>query len=257
MIRMTKVLRVLVILSAASIGAFGQFDTGQISGFVRDSGGLVVPGATVTVTNEGNGQQRAGKTNEEGYYAFPNLPVGSYSVTVEMAGFKRFVQTSIRLSAAARISVDAVLEVGEVTETVEVRASPAAVQAETAVLGRTVTEREIDRLPISGRNPARTAMLKAGVWGVALTGFSGTDLGTGIRSINGGRGNDVLVTVDGAIANRTRSTVDTMLGVQDPETIQEIQVLTSNYAAEYGRASSGVVRMVTKSGTREFHGGLT
>lgn len=237
--------------------AFGQFDTGQISGFVRDSGGLVVPGATVTVTNEGNGQQRVTKTNEEGYYAFPNLLVGSYSIAAEMTGFKRFVQTGIRLSAAARISVDAVLEVGEVTETVEVRASPAAVQAETAVLGRTVTEREIDRLPISGRNPARTAMLKAGVWGVALTGFSGTDLGTGIRSINGGRGNDVLVTVDGAIANRTRSTIDTMLGVQDPETLQEIQVLTSNYAAEYGRASSGVVRMVTKSGTREFHGGLT
>lgn len=153
--------------------------------FVRDSGGLVVPGAAVTVTNEGNGQQRLAKSNQEGYYAFPNLLVGTYTVSEEMSGFKRFVQTGIRLSAAARINVDAVLEVGEVTETIEVRASPAAVQAETAVLGRTVTEREIQRLPISGRNPARTAMLKAGVWGVAMTGFSGTDLGTGIRSING------------------------------------------------------------------------
>lgn len=252
-----RVLALGVILYSLSPALWAQFDSGQISGFVRDSRGLVIPGVTVTAVNEGNGQQRLGVSNDEGYYVFPNLVVGSYTNAAELQGFKRFVKTGIRLSAASRISVDAVLEVGEITEALEVRASPAAVQAETAVLGRTVAEQEIRQLPISGRNPARLALLKAGVMGVRLSGFAGNDLGTGIRSINGGRGNDVLVTVDGAIANRTRSTVDTMLGVQDVETVQEIQILTSNYSAEYGRASSGIVRMVTKSGTREFHGGLT
>lgn len=241
-----------------SVGvAFAQFDTGQISGFVRDSAGLVIPGVNVRATNEGTGQERSAVSSAEGYFAFPNLMVGTYTISAEQPGFKRFVQTGIRLSAAARISVEAVLEVGEVTESIEVQASPAAVQAETAVLGRTTTEREIQRLPLSGRNPARVALLKAGVWGDRLSGFGGTDIGTGIQSINGGRGNDVLVTVDGAIANRTRSTVDTMLGPQDLDTVQEVQVLTSNYQAEYGRASSGIVRMVSKGGTREFHGGLT
>lgn len=237
--------------------AQAQFDTGQISGFVRDSGGLLIPGVTVTVINEGNRQLRQTASNDEGYFAFPNLMVGTYTVEAELAGFKRFVQTGVRVSAASRIGVDPVLEVGEITDSVTVLSSLAAVQAETAVLGRTVGERELLRMPISGRNPVFLARLKAGVVGGRMSSFRGTALGTGIQSISGGRANDVLITVDGAIANRTRSTEDTMLGPQHLETTQEVQVLTSNYSAEYGRASSGIVRMVSKSGTREFHGTLT
>ena len=127
---------------------------------------------------------------------------------------------------------------------------------ENAVLGRTVTSLQVEQMPLSGRNPVFLARLQAGVVGGRLSGFGGTSLGTGIDSISGGRANDVLVTVDGAIANRTRSTENTMLGAQHADTVEEIQVLTSNYSAEYGRASSGVVRMVTRSGTSQFHGTL-
>ena len=88
--------------------------------------------------------------------------------------------------------------------------------------------------------------------GGSLGNFGGTSIGTGIQSISGGRANDVLITVDGAIANRTRSTEDTMLGAQHVDTVQEVQVLTTNYSADYGRALSGIVRMVTKGGTRAF-----
>jgi hypothetical protein len=87
--------------------------------------------------------------------------------------------------------------------------------------------------------------------------FGGTSIGTGIQSISAGRANDVLVTVDLAIANRTRSTEDTMLGAQHVDTVQEVQLLTTNYSAEYGRASSGIVGLVTKGGTRDFPGTAT
>ncbi len=232
-----------------------QFDTGQISGFVRDSSGLVVPGVTVTATNDANLQQRVVVTNSDGYYVFPSLLVGTYTISAELEGFSRFVTRGVRVSAAARISEDLKLTLGALTDTVEVRAE--AQLAEAPVLGRTVGERQIQQLPLSGRNPVFVARLQAGVIGGSLGGFGGTSIGTGIQSISGGRANDVLVTVDGAIANRTRSTNDTMLGAQHVDTVQEVQVLTTNYSAEYGRASSGIVRMVTKSGTRDFRGSGT
>jgi hypothetical protein len=222
---------------------------------VRDSSGAVVPGVTVTATNEGNGQQRVAVSNSEGYYVFPSLLVGAYRIAAELSGFSRFATTGIRVSAASRISVDMTLTVGALTDSVEVQA--AASLTESPVLGRTVSEQQIQQLPLSGRNPAFVARLQAGVVGGSLGNFGGTSIGTGIQSISGGRANDVLITVDGAIANRTRSTEDTMLGAQHVDTVQEVQVLTTNYSAEYGRASSGIVRMVTKGGTRDFRGTFT
>ena len=244
-----RVLLTALLLSCASV-AHAQFDTGQISGFVRDSSGAVIPGATVTATNEENGQQRVVISNREGYYVFPSLLVGAYKISAELSGFNRFITTGVRLSAAARISVDMTLSVGTLTDTVEVQA--AAILTESPVLGRTVGEQQIQQLPLSGRNPVFVARLQAGVVGGSLGSFGGTSIGTGIQSISGGRANDVLVTVDGAIANRTRSTEDTMLGAQHVDTVQEVQVLTTNYSAEYGRASSGIVRMVTKAGTQRL-----
>jgi hypothetical protein len=251
MVLCTAVVNVLV----STRPVLAQFDNGQIGGVVRDAAGLHIPGVTVTATNEGNGQQRVTVSNGEGQYVFPSLLVGTYTIGAELAGFSRSVITGVRLSAAARISVDLALTVGALTDTVEVRA--AATLADSPVLGRTVSEAQIREMPLSGRNPVFLARLQAGVVGGQLGNFGGTSIGTGIQSINGGRANDVLITVDGAIANRTRSTDDTMLGAQHVDTVQEIQVLTSNYSAEYGRASSGIVRMVTKSGTRTFHGALT
>jgi hypothetical protein len=139
-----------------------QFDTGQISGFVRDSSGAVIPGATVTATNEGNGQQRVVISNSDGYYVFPSLLVGAYKISAELSGFNRFITTGVRLSAAARISVDMTLSVGTLTDTVEVKA--AAILTESPVLGRTVGEQQIQQLPLSGRNPVFVARLQAGWW---------------------------------------------------------------------------------------------
>ena len=247
------VFAVLVLFGATPLKA--QFDNGQISGFVRDASSAVVPGVVVTATNEGNRQQREAVSNADGYYVFPSLIVGTYTVSAELQGFSRSTTTGVRLNSAARLSVNIALEVGALTDSVEVSADANAM-VENAVLGRTVTALQVEQMPLSGRNPVFLARLQAGVVGGRLSGFGGTSIGTGIDSISGGRANDVLVTVDGAIANRTRSTENTMLGAQHADTVEEIQVLTSNYSAEYGRASSGIVRMVTKSGTSQFHGTL-
>src|SRR6266542_4986512 len=126
--------------------AAAQFDSGQIAGVVRDQSGSATPGATITVQNEGNKDKRETVTNATGFFAFPDLPVGSYTVTVQLSGFRRFVQTSIKLSAAARLSVDVQLEVGNLNETVEVKASTSAVQTGTAQVARTVDSRQIQEL---------------------------------------------------------------------------------------------------------------
>src|ERR1044071_670241 len=115
-------MRTVLFLLATSV-AFAQFDSGQISGFVRDPSQSVIVGAAVTVTNEGNGEKHRTTTNASGYYVFPNLFVGSYSIEVEATGFKKFTQPGIKLSSAAKISVDAELAVGAVTESVEVSAA--------------------------------------------------------------------------------------------------------------------------------------
>ena len=118
--RLRVLLTVFVLVLPFASRAEAQFDTGHVAGFVRDASKAPIPGATVTVQNEGNRDRRSGVTDSSGYYAFPDLPVGSYRVTIELSGFKRFVKTAIKLSASAQLSVDAQLEVGSVAETVEV-----------------------------------------------------------------------------------------------------------------------------------------
>lgn len=232
-----------------------QFDTGQIAGYVRDASQAVITGAAVTLTNQGNGNQRKTTTNTNGYYAIPNLQVGTYSVAAEMPGFKKTVQSGIVLDSAAKLNVDLTLTVGEVTQSVEVKASTTQVQTESAQVGRVVDTKQIQDLTLNGRNPIYLALLKPGVAGGSIGDFNPDSVTNGGFSINGGRADEYLVMVDGAVATRTRSS-GSMLGAQDVDTVQEVQILTANYNAEYGRSSGGQIRFVTKSGTLNFHGDL-
>src|SRR5215471_12724815 len=250
-----RIFAALSLLSVSAPIAAAQFDSGQISGFVRDASGSVIPGASVVATNQGNGEQHRIITNETGYYVFPSLPVGTYSIAAELSGFKKFVQTDVRLSSAAKISVDPVLAVGDVNEVVEVQASTSQVQTETAQVGRTIEVRQIQDLTLNGRNPIYLALLKPGVRGGSMGAFDPDSVSNGGFNINGARADEYVVMVDGAVATRTRSS-GSMLGSQDVDSIQEMQILTANYSAEYGRSSGGQIRFVTKSGTRDFHGDL-
>ncbi len=246
-------LAVLALTLFVVAGAYAQSDTSQITGIVKDATGGVVPAAAVTVTNEATQVQRTAETNSNGFYVVSSLPSGFYTVTVESPGFKRFVKTANKLDASIPLMVDALLDVGAVTETVEVVASVAGVQTETATVGRTVEAQQIDKLILNGRNPVLLALLKPGVRrGSSMASFSYA-MTSGGYTINGSRSQDNLITNDGAVATRTRSN-GTAIGAVDLDQVQEIQILTANYKAEYGRSAGGQIRIITKGGTQNFHG---
>jgi len=242
---------VLFAVWPAFVGA--QSDSGQISGFVRDAQQAALPGATVTVTNQATGTKRSTVTNSTGFYVLPDIPVGVYTVGAELSGFKKFTTTGIRLTAASQIAVDADLEIGSLEETITVTAGQSFVQTTTAQVARTIETKQIQELTLNGRNPIFLASLKPGVRGGTIGTFDPDSVSNGSFSINGSRADEYLVTIDGAVATRTRSS-GSMLGAQDVDTVEEVQVLTANYRAEYGRSSAGQIRFVTKSGTQQFHG---
>ncbi len=239
-----------VLVSAAPAAA--QFDRGQVSGTVKDAQGGVVPGATVVVTNTDTKITRNTVTDSGGFFTLPNLPPGRYDISAELEGFKKAVRTSVQLDAASTLSLDFALETGALTESVTVTAEAAALQSDTGSR-KTIESKDIEQLSFSGRNPIGVVGLKAGVIGGNFNNYGFSDLGNGGFNINGSRSDENNITIDGATAVRTRSS-GAIIGIQNVDAIQEVQVLTSNYLPEYGRASGGQIRMVTKSGTNRFSG---
>src|SRR5437588_346564 len=244
----------LSFLAVAVMPSFAQVDIGSISGTVVDTTDSVVPGAKITVLNEGNRTTRETTTNSSGYYIFPSLMVGDYTVMAEMKGFRRFVQSGVHLNAADHLSVPVRLPLGEVTEAVEVIGAPPVLALEPST-GGTVTASQTQQLEVNGRNPVYLAGLEPGVTGTNIGTFDPDSVSSGAFSINGGRTDAYTVYVDGAVATRTRSS-GSMLGAQDMSSVQELQVLTGYFDAEYGRSNGGQIRFVTKSGTSTYHGEL-
>ena len=138
-----RALRSVCAFLTFSCALLAQFDSGQISGFVRDATGAVIAGAAVSVTNEGNGEQHKTTTNNEGYYIFPQLFVGRYAVAVEASGFKKYVQTSIVVDSQAKVAIDVPMTVGALTEQVMVEASAAQVKTDSADVGTTIDNKQI------------------------------------------------------------------------------------------------------------------
>ena len=241
----------LVVLVCASL-AFGQSDLGTISGFVKDPSGAVVPKAQVTVKNELTGLERAVTTNESGFYTVTNIPAGFYGITVAATGFKRYESTHNKLDPSATLAIDVPIAVGAATETVEVSATAQVLQTETASVQALVTREQIDMLELNGRNPVGLAALAPGARGGNAAGLN-FSFGQGPSNFNGSRNPENLITYDGAPATRTRSN-GTSLGSADVDSTQEVQILTAAYAAEYGRTSGAQIRILTRSGTRDFHG---
>jgi hypothetical protein len=220
---------------------------------VWDPSGAAVPNAKVAVTNEGTSLERRVTTNVSGYYVASSLPSGYYTVSIEIVGFKRFVTTRNKLDPNIPKEVSATLEVGAATDSVEVVAAATSVQTETATVGRLVEQSQVENLMLNGRDPMRLALLKAGVQGGDINTFT-FSLTSG-PSINGARSGDTSISYDGAVALRTRGNGNSV-GTADLDSVEEMQILTATYAAEYGRSAGGQIRIVTKSGSREFHGRL-
>ena len=239
-----------------SIAAMAQSDVGSIVGFVRDPSGAVIPNAKVVIRNEGTGEEHTVASDAEGHYTVPNLLPGYYTASAEASGFKRFESTHNKLDASSTISIDADLSVGAATETVEVSATASPLQTESGAVQREVTSQQLEAQELNGRNPIFMASLIPGIRNGSTAGDFNFSLSNGTYAINGARSSDTQITMDGAPAVRTRAN-GTSIAVPNVDTTQEIQVLTADYAAEYGRAAGGQIRVVTKSGTTDFHGDLS
>jgi hypothetical protein len=238
-----------------SIAAFAQSDAGTITGFVRDQSGAVVAGASVVITSEATGQPHAVTTDAQGHYTVTNLPPGLYTMTAELTGFKKFSSNHNTLNASSTIALDGALSIGQATETVEVSSTASQLQTESGAVQQLVSGRQLVDQELNGRNPIYEAQMLPGVHATATMGDFNFSLSNGGYAVNGARTQDTQITVDGAPALRTRGN-QTSIGVGNVDTTQEIQVLTSNFGAEYGAASGGEIRIVTKSGTTDFHGGM-
>src|SRR5678809_210523 len=251
--RITALVACLLLLNAPSARA--QFDSATISGVVKDTTNAVLPGVDVTLTNLGTKNERHAVTNEDGLYTFPNVPVGEYRITATLSGFKSLSKSGVQVNAGLNIRVDVSLEVGAISETIQVEAATTLV--DTSVIGRTLRAEQIAETPLSGRRAAQVAQLAPGVVGGNMGGSVPTGVNTfatGVTSINGGRADEFMTTIDGAPSIRVRAAGGFMMGAQNFDTVAEVQVLTTNYQAEYGRSSAGQLRLVTKSGTQSFRG---
>jgi len=239
-----------VLLTA--LPAAAQFDRGQISGTVKDAQGGVVPGVTVSVTNMDTQVTRTTVTDSTGYFTIPNLPGGKYDVSAELQGFKKALRQNVTLDAAGAQTLNFALETGAITEAVTVTAEATPLQTDVAVR-KTVEAKDIELLSFSGRNPIGVPALKAGVIGGSFNTAGFSSLTTGGFNINGSRSDENTIYVDGAVAVRTRS-AGAIVGVQNVDAVQEVQVLTANYMPEYGRASGGQIRFITKGGSARYSG---
>src|SRR5256885_3415314 len=240
-----------LLLSLTMSVAFAQSDLGRISGFIKDPSGATIPNTKVTVRNQ-SGVERQTTTNDSGYYNITNVPPGVYTMLAEAAGFQRYETRDNKLAPASNLVIDATLTVGSVTQTVEVSATAVPLQTESAAVQNLVTRQQIDALELNGRNPIFMANLVPGTRGGTLANLS-FNFTQGPSNINGARTPESLITYDGAPAVRTRSN-GTSIGAADVDSTQEIQILTADYAAEYGRSSGGQIRIISKSGTQQSHG---
>jgi len=240
----------VLLISALSAGlALSQTSTSSISGTVTDTSNALVPNASVTATNESTGLTYRQQTNEAGLYSFPSLPLGPYTIAVEMQGFKSARRTGNLLQVGSPLTIDIQLEVGAATETVSVEATAEQLQVSNAAIGNVVERKAIVDLPLNGRNPLNLLILEPGV--VQRT-QGGT--GSGIH-VNGSRDRAFNTTIDGIDANE--STVPNPLGNTfrlNPDMVQEYKVTTSNPTPEEGRNSGASVSVATRSGTNQLHG---
>src|SRR6516162_9070651 len=230
-------------LSCVATLSFGQ-GTSTISGTVYDSTNAVVGGGDVTLLNESTGVKLTQVTNEVGLYSFPAIAAGTYTVTIEIPGFKTSKRTEITVNVGIPSVQNFTLEIGGAAETVSVEATALAVNTTSATIGNVIERVTIQALPLNGRNPLNLIVLEAGV---VQTGSTGVN-------VNGLRPQSGNVTIDGIEANEASNPtpVNNVFRI-DPSNVQEFKLTTSNPTPEEGRNAGLNVAIATKSGGNEFH----
>jgi hypothetical protein len=239
--------------------AFGQFETAEVLGTVRDPALAPIVKANVTLTNQDTGIDAKTSTDENGNYDFFNVKVGRYTVTVEMTGFSKFTTTDVPVSVNARQRVDVGMQVGVVTDSVNVTGTASTLETDSSERGQVISTEAVVELPLNGRNYSDLALLSTNVHRSPLSVAFATN-GTpreGSFNVNGMRSTYNNFLLDG-LDNNAYSTSNQGFSNQvvqpSPDAIAEFKVVTGNYSAEYGRVGGAVVNAVMRSGTNSFHG---
>ena len=250
---------VLTLSALVSTPVYAQVAGATLAGTATDSSGAVVPNAKVSIKNMATGVVRETDTDSAGFYSAPNLLPGIYDLMAVAPGFSTYVQKGFTLTVGASLALNISFRIGEVAQQVDVSATAPAVQLSSSTLSAEVDSTTVRGLPLNGRDWTQLATLQPGITAVRVEqGFSN----------RGNTGYGTLLTVSGhqpyennyrinaiSINDYSNGSPGSTLGVNlGVDAIQEFSVLTSNYSAEYGRASGGVINAITKSGTNQFHG---
>ncbi len=230
-----------------------QQATATLTGVVTDPNDAVIPGATVTAINQATNLSRTTSTNDEGVYVISSLPVGEYEVDVKATSFRLFKFTAVVLSVGQTITLNANLEVGSITASTELYGTPALVDTQTSKVDQVISEEEIENLPLNGRNFLELALLVPG--NAPAPNFDPTKTNTVVVSSAGqlGRGGNVMI--DGT-DNNDDVVGGSLINISQ-DAVQEFQIATNRFSAEYGRSASSVINVVTKGGTNEVRGSVS
>jgi hypothetical protein len=241
----------LLVLPLAVFSLYGQSVTGSIAGSVMDPGNLAVSSAAVVLTQTATGARRQAATNEVGRFIFTSLEPGAYDLSVEVPGFKRLEKRSIQLTSGETLAVgDLVLQVGAVSESIQVSAQGTAVQTASAERAGVITGTQVENLAIIDRNVTSLLQLLPGV---VDTGAADSLTNNWSINVQGNRLNTINVSLNGATLNAAGNNNNSVVNVS-MDSVAEVKVMLTNYQAEYGRMSGANVQIVSKSGARQFHG---
>lgn len=247
----TNVVSLFLVVALCALTAHAQTSRGTVSGLVTDPNGAVVAGATVTLTNSATSVARSTSTNGEGFYRFDAVDLGAYTLTFAGAGFAELTITEVNVLAGQTSSVDAQMQLGGQQANVTISSEGGVLlQTEAPVRGGNITQKQITELPVAGRNPVALAL--------TLPGVSSNRGGLGVATfiVNGARGRSNNFMIDG-MENNDISVAGQAFQITNPDAIQEVNIQTGNYDAEFGRAGGGVINVITKSGTNDFHGSIS
>ena len=246
---------VLACFLCVSLPLAAQKVTGTIAGVVSDPAGAVVAGADVTVTNPATGETRTVKTSDRGEYAFPDLPAGSYDLTVKQPNFKEYVSKGVQLFVSSTTTVNVALTVGSATEQMTVEANAVQVETSTGAVGNVVEGNQVRELPLNGRSFVQLTQLMPGVSAASNFDSKHKGLEAGVDfSVNGNSTTGNIFMVDG-VNNNDIGSNRTILVYPSIDAIQEFKILRNSYGPEYGQAMGAIVNIVTRGGTNQFHGG--
>jgi len=250
-----QILTAVVCTALFALPAMAQTFYGSIVGTVADATGAPMEGANITVSNIGTGTRNTAQSSASGEYRIVNLVPGNYKVDIEKAGFKRLTRDNVGVQVESVVRLDSTMQIGDVSQSVEVEASAPLLQTENASLSQVVSTRSVEQLPMNGRNILNLVNL---VPGVVPQGSSGGSLtgknvfAAGNYQIGGGTANQSATFFDGVPVNITYGNVTAL--TPSPDAVAEFRVQTSNNTAEYGRYTGGVINIASKGGTNEFHG---